>query len=94
MAGDALALPIDRVPCCIPGCRRGIGGTAWVKRFGHAPSKGSEYICQPHWQMAPSNMKRVLARIKRRERRFDCQLDASVRIWRRIKREVIEMRTG
>lgn len=73
-----------RVACLVPGCGRGIGREAWTKRFGGEPGPGAEYLCQTHWKTVPSAMKKVYARLRRRERRFDAALPTASRIWRRI----------
>lgn len=86
--------PVDRVPCCVPTCRRFRGAEAWKKRFGSAPDEGCEFICQQHWKKVPQRMRRVHARIRRRERTFGCSLPAGLRIWRRLRTEAIRISEG
>lgn len=77
-----------RIPCCIPFCRR----TADADKY--AP--GTEIICQPHWRMVPTRLKRRYARVKRLGRMFHrrgrdtsrlCQM--AVDIWNECKTAVL-----
>jgi len=77
--------PIERVTCCISGCRRSRGAAAWEKYHGTPLDTGCEFICQTHWREIPQEMRRVYARIRRRERVFGCSLPAGRRIWRRLR---------
>lgn len=81
-------MTIDRVPCCVPGCRRGVTAAAWEKRYGAAPTRNDEHICREHWRQVPKPMRRVHARIKRTERRIGTKLPAGDRIWMRLRRQV------
>jgi hypothetical protein len=59
-----------------------------MKKGGGPIEPGDQWICGPHWNLVPRAMKRAYSRVRRRERKFGCDLPASLRIWRRIKIEV------
>ncbi len=82
-----------RIACCVPFCGR------------TAPENGyrEEIICSPHWRLARAPLKRRLARVRRILRRAWARGDEgdarralalNCAIWRKIKREVIEVAVG
>ena len=85
-----------RVFCSVPGCKRSRA------RRGRA-SKYEEFLCADHWRLVPKRMRRVLFRIHRKLNSMvmsenDGELirifTREYRIWRRIKREAIEVAMG
>lgn len=91
----------DRIPCCVPFCRR-------TRKPGC-----SEWICQTHWAAVPKSMRLVHFRIAREYRkRFGDNspyvypggsieriqalslIDRGDRIWSRIKRLAMERAGG
>lgn len=79
----------DRVPCCVPFCRRTIARD-------RLPSEHAEWICGRHWPAVPKHHKRRLRQIERiakRTRRLSSIMLAQ-RIWERCKREAIERAMG
>lgn len=78
-----------RTRCCVPGCKR------TSTRFP------DEWICGRHWSLVPKKMKKVLARIHRKCRRYPHMnrtvqrlMRAEERIWQRIRRAAIESAHG
>jgi len=95
----------DRIPCCVPYCRR----TASRAKFPHC----SEIICGKHWRLAPAAWRRRRSRLARRYRRrfgdnppwhypagSPDRIDAvrlrrlDNQLWERCKKAAIEAATG
>lgn len=78
----------DRVPCCIPFCRR----TAARNKIGGA----TEIICGRHWRLSDKTQRRVYRRARARAMRnqTDVAFIAADRIWGRIKRVITERAMG
>lgn len=57
----------DRIPCCIPFCRR----TAPASRFPDC----SEIICGKHWRLAPVADRRSHSKLRREVVRFEALYD-------------------
>ena len=85
----------DRIPCCVPYCRR----TAARAKFPDA----EEIICGKHYRLASATLRRRLSRLRRQRSRYrpgidDDQLDRSYaldwRLWVRIKKQAIERAMG
>lgn len=76
------------VPCIIDGCKRRMGVATYRKRWGEPGS----WICPHHWGRATKAEKRVIARIKRLERKFGWEAVAwrSKRIWDAVLRRVAD----
>lgn len=82
----------DRIPCCVPFCKR----TASRAKFPEA----AEIICGKHYRLASPVLRQRLSKLRRRAARYsDIRkikraeiLDAW--LWERIKRQAIERAVG
>jgi len=77
----------QRVNCCVPFCRRTIGA-------GRLASGDDEWICGMHWALAPKRMRRAYHRARRRGRRYGKGCKGTYRLWRRLKRAIMERAAG
>lgn len=68
----------ERVPCCVPGCRR-----------SHKPASFPEYICATHWPLTDRKLRRVMFRARRQR-----DWETAARAWRKLKRQAIEAAAG
>jgi len=94
LPGSVSAMPAasDRIPCCVPFCRR----TAARRDFPFA----GEILCGKHYRLASKVLRRRRSRLKRIGKRA---LDASTWaridrldaiLWRQIKSQAIERAFG
>lgn len=52
--GNSPAVPANRIPCCVPFCRR------------TAPGSDGEIICGSHWRLIPKVRRRAFRRASKR----------------------------
>lgn len=90
-----------RIPCCIPFCTR---------TFKCEGEGGYEIMCGKHWRLIPLPMRKAFTRKQRWEAgkpyarkappkrillRFEDEAErARMRLWRRCKREAVEISAG
>lgn len=75
----------DRIPCCIPFCRR----TAARTKF----PKSTEYICGIHWRAADSDKRREYRKIRKKNEQHTGSADDFEKwlsLWLVIKSQCIE----
>lgn len=58
-------MPVDRIPCVVPFCRRSKKATLGVTYFTDTP----EWICGDHWRLVPKKARDVKNRSARELRR-------------------------
>lgn len=83
----------DRIPCCIPFCKR----TGSRAKFPNC----SEFMCGKHYQLGSRTLRRRRAKLRRRMLRTrgdtrDAQRLSALdwRLWDRIKAQAIERAAG
>ena len=82
----------DRIPCCVPFCRR----TASRAKIGDH----TEIICGKHYRLASATLRRRLTKIRRRYRyilppgELARLHELDLRLWDRIKAQAIERAAG
>ena len=80
----------DRIPCCVPFCRR-------TTRRRPEWTGEVEWICGPHWKAVPRDLKLNVSRWRRRLRADPGSAKAAFRFdmaWRRCRRVAIEAAGG
>lgn len=78
-------MPGDRIPCCVPFCRRTRRNDIGFE----------EWICDDHWRAVPAPMRRVYSRALRRYRRgVGGYGEPESRLWRRLRRAAVEAAAG
>lgn len=82
-------MPVDRIPCVVPFCRRSKKATLGVTYFTDTP----EWICADHWRLVPRADRAVYNRARRKAVK-DGAWPAVARLWRRMKRIAIEKAGG
>jgi hypothetical protein len=79
----------DRIPCLVPNCRRTAPKAKYPPR--------TQIICQKHWPLVPTRVRRLHAAIHRKAKRTGwtpaLQRVASFH-WQRIRRIAIEKAVG
>jgi hypothetical protein len=77
----------DRIPCCVPFCKR----TAPKARWPHA----FEWICSKHWRLVDLDARRLNSAYLRRERKGKpVNSPTPYWHWQRCKRQAIEAAMG
>lgn len=72
----------DRIYCVINGCRRSMFKTTAVKRWG---TPEVNMICVKHWRRLSKRERAVIARMRRKLKRFGSSAVSESR-WRRVWR--------
>ena len=85
----------DRIPCCVPHCRRTIARERLAE--GYDDRTHWEWICSKHWTAIPR--RRRLAYLRAKRQFFTrpgsyWRAPALCRLWIRLKREAIERAAG
>jgi hypothetical protein len=86
----------DRLPCCVPFCRRTTLAAPLVAAWGD----GAEWICAAHWRNVAPKTKQARASVRRRLKRGDPHhsIEAlralAAGLWAKAKRQAIERAMG